>query len=48
MTVTLILLLLSFICFVAAAFGATLRNVNLTALGLALFVLTFLLTDVRF
>lgn len=43
MTIIFLLLLLSVICFIAAAFGASLRNVNLTALGLAFFAGSFLL-----
>ncbi len=38
----MILLVLSLITLAAAAFGATLRNVNLTALGLAFFVASVL------
>lgn len=40
---TLILLVLTFACFVIAAFGVVVARVNLVALGLALWVLTVLI-----
>lgn len=40
---TTLLLLLAFISFVLAAFGASVSRVNLVALGLALWVLSILL-----
>ena len=43
MTIDLILLILAFLCFVAVAFGVSSPRVNLTGLGLALWVLTFLI-----
>lgn len=42
MTLALLLLILSFITFVACAFGAQLRNINLEALGLAFGVASLL------
>jgi hypothetical protein len=39
-----VLLLLSFVCFVAATFNVPARNVNLVAAGLALWMLTLLVT----
>jgi hypothetical protein len=38
-----LILLLSLVCFVLAAFGVNARQVNLTATGLALLVLSMLL-----
>lgn len=43
-TINLILLLLAFLCFLAAAFGKTINNINLVALGLAFWVLVFLIS----
>jgi hypothetical protein len=43
MSVTVLLLILSFICFVLAAAQAPIPRANLTALGLALWVLAALL-----
>lgn len=42
MTIDTLLLILAFVCFIAAALGASVPRVNLTALGLALWVLTAL------
>lgn len=42
LTLNLVLRLLAFLCFVAAAFGVPARNVNLVAAGLALWVLSIL------
>ncbi len=42
MTIILLLLILSLITLSAAAAGATLREINLTALGLAFFVASML------
>jgi len=44
---TLILLVLAFICFILAAAQAPIPRANLTALGLALWVLCELLTRVH-
>jgi hypothetical protein len=41
-TLDLILLVFSFVCFALAAIGLSTRYVNLIALGLAFFVLTFI------
>jgi len=43
----LILLVLAFICFILAAAQAPIPRANLTALGLALWVLTELLTHLH-
>ena len=40
MSIDLVLLIVAFVCFVAAAAGISAGRVNLTALGLALWVLT--------
>jgi hypothetical protein len=40
---TFLLLLLAFICFVAATFGAAVPRINLVALGLAFWVLVSLI-----
>lgn len=40
MSIDLILLVVAFICFVAAAINLKVGNVNLVAVGLALWVLT--------
>ncbi len=37
------LLILALICFIAATFGATIRSINLVALGLAFWVLALIL-----
>lgn len=42
LTVHAILYLLAFVCFFIATFNVPLIRINLVALGLALFVLTFL------
>ena len=41
--VTLLLLILAFVCFILSAIGVNAPRVNLLALGLALWVLTLLL-----
>ena len=43
MTPKLVLLLLAMVCFVCAAANVPARGANLTALGLALFILSMLL-----
>lgn len=43
MTLGTILLVLAFVCFVLAAFNATVKRVSLLPLGLALWVLSLLL-----
>lgn len=45
--VFLLLLLLAVVCFGAAAFGATLRSVNLVALGLLFFALVPLIQTLQ-
>jgi hypothetical protein len=40
---TMILLVIAFICFLLAAFGAPIPRVNLVALGLACWVLTLVI-----
>jgi hypothetical protein len=42
-TVNLLLLILAFICFLAAAISWSVSRVNLTALGLAFWVLSLLI-----
>ena len=42
-TIHVLLLILAFIAFVLAAFGATVPRVNLVALGLALWMLNLLI-----
>ena len=42
MSIDTILLIAAFVCFVAAALGASVPRLNLLALGLALWVLTAL------
>jgi hypothetical protein len=42
----LLLIVAAFLCFVFAAVGRPIGNINLTALGLALWVLTLLLPRV--
>jgi hypothetical protein len=43
LTISGFLLFAAFVCFLLAAFGATVPRVNLTGLGLALWVLSLLL-----
>jgi hypothetical protein len=47
MTLGTILLLIAFVCFVLAAFNATVKKVNLLALGLALWALSLLLDALK-
>lgn len=42
-----LLLLLGLLCFLGDAFGAKVRTINLTALGLAFFILVPLIQTVR-
>ena len=41
--IILILLIAGLVCFLLAAFGATVPRINLTALGLAFWILTFII-----
>jgi hypothetical protein len=47
MTITFLLLLLAFICFVIAATSIPIPKVNLIGLGLALWVLAQLVTGIK-
>jgi uncharacterized membrane protein len=44
--IVLLLLILGLVCFLAAAFGATWRTVNLVALGLAFWIATALIAAI--
>jgi hypothetical protein len=43
-SIRLVLLILALVCFVCAAFGVNARGVNLLAMGLALWMLSLLVT----
>ena len=45
-TLNLLLLICAFVCFLLAAAGVSVRRVNFTALGLALWVLTLIIPSV--
>jgi hypothetical protein len=47
MTLGTILLVIAFICFILAAFNATIKKVSLLPLGLALWVLSLLLDALK-
>jgi hypothetical protein len=42
-TISITLLVLAFLCFAAAALGVTSNRINLVALGLAFWVLTYII-----
>lgn len=43
MSIQFILLVIAFVCFILAAFNATVPRINLVAFGLAMWVLTLLI-----
>ena len=46
-TVSLVLYIAAFVCFLVSAFGVSVKRVNLQSLGLALWVLGVILVGVR-